>query len=118
MTERKQRKQELKRQNERLEEFASVVSHDLRNPLNVAQGHLELARERGDETHFEKAGSALDRMGSLIADLLALARQGLVVSDTEPVELETVVRQAWANVETEESTLVVDTSAEIEADRG
>ncbi|GAA5049123.1 PAS domain S-box protein [Haladaptatus pallidirubidus] len=118
VTERKQRKQELKRQNERLEEFASVVSHDLRNPLNVAQGHLELARERGDETHFEKAGSALDRMGSLIADLLALARQGLVVSDTEPVELETVVRQAWANVETEESTLVVDTSAEIEADRG
>ncbi|SIR84592.1 PAS domain S-box-containing protein [Haladaptatus litoreus] len=113
-----ERKQELKRQNERLEEFASVVSHDLRNPLNVAQGHLELARERGDEIHFEKAGGALDRMGTLIADLLTLARQGLVVSDTEPVKLETIVRQAWANVETEESTLVVETQTEIDADRG
>ncbi|PSP69743.1 hypothetical protein BRC79_03670 [Halobacteriales archaeon QH_8_67_27] len=39
---------ELERQNERLERFASVVSHDLRNPLNVATGRLELARKTGD----------------------------------------------------------------------
>ena len=36
------RQRELQRQNERLDEFASIVSHDLRNPLNVAQGRLEL----------------------------------------------------------------------------
>ncbi|WP_458207699.1 PAS domain S-box protein [Haladaptatus sp. NG-SE-30] len=118
VTERKQRKQELKRQNERLEEFASVVSHDLRNPLNVAQGHLELARERGDEHHFDKTRNALGRMGSLIGDLLTLARQGLVVSDTEPVELTTVVRQAWTNADTQESTLIVDSLGTVRADRG
>ncbi len=39
------RQRELERQNERLEEFTSVVSHDLRNPLNVAEGRLELAKE-------------------------------------------------------------------------
>lgn len=55
VTERKQRKQGLKQQNERLEEFASVISHDLRNFLNVAQGHLEFARERGGEQHFDKS---------------------------------------------------------------
>ncbi|WP_435157731.1 PAS domain S-box protein [Haladaptatus sp. DFWS20] len=118
VTERKQRKQELKRQNERLEEFVSVVSHDLRNPLNVAQGHLELARERGDDVHFEKSRGVLDRMGSLIDDLLTLARQGLVVSDTESVDLETVVRRAWANVDTGESTLLVDALGDVDADRG
>ncbi|MFB6186062.1 MAG: histidine kinase dimerization/phospho-acceptor domain-containing protein, partial [Halobacteriaceae archaeon] len=38
-------KKELERQNGRLERFANVLSHDLRNPLNVAQGRLELAQE-------------------------------------------------------------------------
>jgi len=42
--ERKRREEALRRKNERLEEFASIVSHDLRNPLNVAQGRLDLAR--------------------------------------------------------------------------
>ena len=118
VTGRKKRKQELKRQNERLEEFASVISHDLRNPLNVAQGNLELAKERGDERHFDKSENALQRMESLIADLLALARQGQVVSDTEPVELAGVVRQAWANVQTRDSTLVVDDLDTVDADHG
>ncbi|MDS0294412.1 histidine kinase dimerization/phospho-acceptor domain-containing protein [Halogeometricum luteum] len=44
---------ELRETNERLEDFASVVSHDLRNPLNIVQGHLVLARETGDERHFD-----------------------------------------------------------------
>ena len=118
VTERKQQKQELKRQNERLEEFASVISHDLRNPLNVAQGHLELARECGEDVHFEKSENALDRMETLIADLLTLARQGQVVNETESVELPRIVRQAWSNVDTCESVLVVDKLGSLDADPG
>src|SRR6056297_1066343 len=44
ITEQKARQRRLERQNERLDEFASLVSHDLRNPLQVAAGHLQLAR--------------------------------------------------------------------------
>jgi signal transduction histidine kinase len=95
-----------------------VVSHDLRNPPNVAQKHLELARERGDERHFDKSRNALDRMGSLIDDLLTLARRGQVVSGMETIELTSVVRQAWSSVETRESTLVVDSLGTVKADRG
>jgi len=36
---------QLEKQNQRLDRFASVVSHDLRNPLNVATGRLQLAEE-------------------------------------------------------------------------
>jgi len=107
VTERRKRKRTVERQNERLREFTSVVSHDLRNPLNVAQGHLELARETGDAEHFEKTERALDRMESLIEELLELARQGQDVDETESLDLEAVVRRAWAVVSTGEASLVV-----------
>lgn len=50
----------LRRQNERLDEFAGVVAHDLRNPLNIAQGRTtlaveELAREDPESPHLQKA---------------------------------------------------------------
>ena len=112
----REREKELERQNGRLEEFASVVSHDLRNPLNVARGHLELARERGDEESFDHVESAHDRMEALISDLLALARQGQTVGATEEVSLSNLAERAWSHVETGDAALDVRTSATVEAD--
>jgi signal transduction histidine kinase len=60
------RERELERKNDRLEEFASVISHDLRNPLNVAQGHLELAREGIESEHLDTVADSHDRMNRLI----------------------------------------------------
>jgi len=114
-----QRTAELAEQRNRLDEFASIVSHDLRNPMNVAQGHLELARETGEDRHFEKTGDALGRMESLIGDLLKLARQGQDVDDTEQVDLEAVVRRAWSTVSTGDASLDVDDGlGDVEADDG
>ena len=98
---------DLERQNEQLEAFASVVSHDLRNPLNVAQGNLALAREEHDSEELDAVASAHDRMAALVDDLLALARQGQSVGEVEPVDLRTVARSAWASVESREATLEV-----------
>jgi signal transduction histidine kinase len=98
---------ELSRERDRLEEFGSVVSHDLRNPLNVVEGSLTLARETGDTEHFERAHAAVDRIDELVDDLLALARAGEDVTTTEPVALEPVVEQCWETVSTGEATLVV-----------
>ena len=64
------RERELERKNDRLEEFTSVVSHHLRNPLNVAQGYLELARADAENEHLDTVRDAHDRMGRLIDDLL------------------------------------------------
>lgn len=59
--ERKQVRSELQQQNDRLEEFASVVSHDLRNPLQVAKGRLELATEECDSGHLDDVAHAYGR---------------------------------------------------------
>ncbi|MFB6179832.1 MAG: PAS domain-containing sensor histidine kinase [Halorientalis sp.] len=112
----RERESELERQNERLDEFASVVSHDLRNPLNVAQGRLEFYHETGEESHYQKAQQAHDRMGAIIDEVLALARQGRTVSDLEQVDLTTVVKTAWAHVETDDASLDIDGEYLIRAD--
>ncbi|MXR40180.1 PAS domain S-box protein [Halobaculum sp. WSA2] len=107
---------ELRRQNERLEEFVSVVSHDLRNPLNVATGRLALARDEPADEHFDAVERAHDRMEALIEDLLALAREDDTAADIEPVDPGSTVRECWANVETGEASLVVELDRPILAD--
>jgi signal transduction histidine kinase len=106
--ERQHREAELTRERNRLEEFASVVSHDLRNPLNIASSHLELARDEHDGEHLAGVADTLDRMDALIEDVLALARMGGQVVDEEPIEFSPLVRAAWSTVSEPDSDLVVD----------
>ncbi len=108
---------ERKRREEQLETFASVVSHDLRNPLNVASGYLELAREECESDHLDRVAEAHDRMGALIEDLLTLAREGDEEADLEPVDLNRLTESCWENVATAEATLTTDIDAKIRADR-
>ncbi len=116
ITHRKQRELELRGKNERLERFASMVSHDLRNPLSVADGYIELARSESDSDHLETAANALDRMETLIEELLALAREGEEVTDTKRVALDTLARSSWATVDQRTATLTAATDAEVRAD--
>ncbi|QIO24203.1 nitrogen regulation protein NR(II) [Haloarcula sp. JP-L23] len=120
ITARVQREQELERQNERLEEFAKTVAHDLRNPLSVARGRLELARDSGGEEHFDAISSAHERMDQMIEELLVLAKQGQAVHDPSLIVLPHAADQAWSHVKTRGATLEtdVDESAMITADEG
>jgi len=110
-------RESVKRTNERLEEFTSIVSHDLRNPLNVATGRLELAAEECDSAHLDDLEGALNRMGTLIDDLLTLAREGKAVTDAQPVHLATIVDECWENVETNQAKLITNTDRGVQADR-
>lgn len=112
ITERKQREQELKRQNERLEEFASIVSHDIRNPLNVAQGFIEVARQNPDDAYFDRVENALDRVNDIVESVLTMAREGRPITDPEPTNLSDTANGAWQHVATASATLVVESSAD------
>ncbi|UIO98435.1 HAMP domain-containing histidine kinase [Halobaculum sp. CBA1158] len=112
-----ERTERLERQNERLDRFAAIVSHDLRNPLNVAEGYVELARETDDVATLDEALDALDRMDDLIDSVLTIAREGRVVDDPESVDLSAVAAQAWSTVDAAEATCSVAEDATVEADR-
>ncbi|WP_435362688.1 histidine kinase N-terminal 7TM domain-containing protein [Haloarchaeobius sp. DYHT-AS-18] len=117
VTDRKRRERELVRTNERLDEFASLVSHDLRNPLNVAEGHLGLAIETGSEDSLHVVREEHERMRDIIDDVLALARDGKAVTDPAPVSIREVARDAWTNVDTGDAGFVAEDDLTIPADR-
>lgn len=108
---------ERKRREEQLEMFASIVSHDLRNPLSVASGFLELAQEEYESNHLDYVAEAHERMDELIEELLTLAREGYTESNLESVDLPSLTESCWENVPTAEATLMTDIDEEIRADR-
>jgi len=114
----KEREAALKRQNERLDSFASIVSHDLRNPLNVAQGRVDLARTVAAEgaENLDAAADALDRIESIVEHTLTLAREGETVGDPEPVSVADVAAGGWETVDTGSADLTVETDREALAD--
>ena len=119
--ERIERERELERQNERLESFVDVVSHDLRNPLNVLGGALELAQQTGEPEHFERGKRAYERMEELIDDLLTLARQGEDVERLETVDLGRIADESWktaATAATAEAALAVETDLAVRCHEG
>jgi PAS domain S-box-containing protein len=117
VTERERQRRALRRQRERLDQFASVVSHDLRNPLNVAAGGVTLARNGGDLDDLEMVVDALDRMEEVIEDTLTLARQGEAMGDTEPVDLAELCETCWGMIEHDGAAIEVE-PATIRGDPG
>jgi PAS domain S-box-containing protein len=117
VTERVKRERQLRKQKEQLDEFAGVVSHDLRNPLNVAQARITLLAEEYENEHIPPIEDALDRMEELITDTLTLARQGQVVSETEPIRVVDLVGKCWQTVSTGDARIDIVDNVTIEGDR-
>jgi len=115
VSERVAREEELQRQNERLEEFAGIVSHDLREPLQTAQATLAVARA-GDEDALEELEAVFDRMEELIDDVLTLAKQGRAVGETEPVALGDAAEAAWSTAGDGTASLSLEAPPTVSAD--
>jgi PAS domain S-box-containing protein len=122
VTEQIHRQEELERQNTRLEEFATVVSHDMRNPLHVAKSTIDLVSEDVeaddpvDPELVARVGRSLERMETLIDDVLTLARQGQTVDNPDGADLRELAKETWGLIGTNEATLEVASSKSIHAD--
>ena len=117
ITARKQREADLLAERDRLDEFASIISHDLRNPLTIAAGRLELAQAECDSEHLDDVANAIDRSQTLIDDVLTFARSGGTVGSLEPVSLATLVEDCWEVTPGDNATLAVETEQTVSADR-
>lgn len=99
-TERVMLNKELESQNEELERFTYTVSHDLRSPLVTIRGFLGYLKqevESGDMIRFDKdmtrIANAVDKMQTLLNELLELSRIGRITNPPEDVPFEGIVRE-------------------------
>ncbi|NUE03766.1 PAS domain-containing protein [Halorubraceae archaeon YAN] len=118
ITKQKEQHRKLKEQNKRLGQFASVVSHDLRGPLNVAMGRIELLNDDCESEHIDQIQIAVERMNTLIEDLLQLAQDGTEIGATQVVSIPKVCQTAWDAVVTGDANLQIETDRTITADIG
>jgi len=129
---------ERRRSRERTEQFAGLVSHDLRNPLTVAQMRLQLVTkllrrgappQEGDRSEVDRSeverqlaviGRALERMEAVIEDTLAVARSGrsLRAGDLTSLQLREIAEAAWEQSGTDEATLQVEADLCVQAHEG
>lgn len=115
VTDRTERERKLKAANQRLETFASILSHDLRNPLEIAEIHTTLA-QRGDDDALETVEQAHGRIEDMIEDILLLLREDGGVNP-EPLPIRPIVEQAWEAVPTGDVELEIAVEGDIIADR-
>jgi light-regulated signal transduction histidine kinase (bacteriophytochrome) len=118
---------ELTRSNKDLKEFAYVVSHDLKEPLQVIKGFLMLFEKRYKDKLDEKANEIIrftvdgaKRMQELIKDLLEYSQVGTKGKEFKPADCSLILNKAISNlkVSIEESGAVVthDTLPTVTAD--
>jgi PAS domain S-box-containing protein len=113
LTERKRAEQklqafarQLQRSNQDLEQFASVASHDLQEPLRKIQAfgdrlqakYRESLAEQGRD-YLERMLSAAGRMRALINDLLTFSRLTSRGQAFEPVDLAQAAREVVSDLE-------------------
>ena len=93
------------------------MSHDFRNPLNVAKSRVELACDDCESKHLHSIEDAVDQMDELIDNLLQLVKSGQSINELAPVDLGTLVTNCWQTVRTADATLAVNTDQTIHENR-
>ena len=101
-----QQAQELARSNQELEQFASVSSHDLQEPLRKIETFGDLLKNRSagalddqGRDYLERIQDAAGRMRDLINDLLTFSRVSSQTQPFVPVDLDHLTREVLSDLE-------------------
>ncbi|WP_137286289.1 MEDS domain-containing protein [Halorussus salinisoli] len=116
ITERKENQQKLKEQNERLESFASMLAHELRNPVTIGQIYSQQLPGESSSEAVDYVTEAFDRIEDMIDVMLVLARGRKAVGEEKPIELSDVAQEAWEDIDAADAELEVELDQTIRAD--
>lgn len=116
ITERKRAELQAEARTEQLEALLGVLTHDIRNPLNVIDGYAELlAEDLGEAEEIERIRTAVRRISDITEATLEFTRSG-ALSTVEPVSVADVAAEAWGTVATGDATLTVHDPPTIHGD--
>lgn len=106
----------LESSNHDLQQFASVASHDLQEPMRKIQIFADLLQEKGKEkipsnllTYLNKIKTSADRMRALITDVLHYSKLSAENNQDELIDVEKIVQEIVEDME----LMIKDKNAEI-----
>ncbi len=101
-----ERTEELKRSNQQLEQFASIASHDLQEPLRKIQAFGDRLKRTSSAQLGERGNDYLDRilasstrLRNLIEDLLQFSRVTTTARPMQQVDLNQIVEEVVSDLE-------------------
>jgi len=104
------------RNDDRIERFSSIVSHELRSPIQTVKSGLDLARTECDSHYLDNVEETIDQLDQLIDNLVDELKHDEIAVETDAVDLAAVVEEAWGDRTT--ATLSVESELPtIEAER-
>jgi PAS domain S-box-containing protein len=117
--------EQLAAASQRKDEFLATLSHELRSPLNIIQGHTELLRlETPGTEEFEVSLDAIERSArlqtQLISDMLDVSRiiTGKMLLDISVFDPKEIVQDAMRAIQFAADAKSITLHAEIEAKAG
>ena len=110
--------EKLEESNERLESFASMLAHELRNPVTI--GQIYAGQLPADDASASEAVAyvteAFDRIEDMIDVMLVLTRGRDAVGAGSSLALSDVARDAWDEIDAPDATLDARVGEVVEAD--
>ncbi|PSP54811.1 histidine kinase [Halobacteriales archaeon QS_1_67_19] len=114
--ERNHREAQLDQKNDRLGSFASMLAHELRNPVAIGQIYSRQLPDEADAEAVEYVTDAFDRIEDMVDILLILTRGREAVSEYTPVNLADEAHRVWDTMEAPDAALNVELGRTIQAD--
>ena len=100
----KKQQEELFKQRDELESFASTIAHDLRGKMQV----ISLYNSMTDSEYSDRIGESIEEMSAFIEDLLLLAKKGELLGDFKVVNLNTMVNEISEKITSLEPNLKIE----------
>lgn len=116
ISERKTLEQELQREKRQVQQFVSIIAHDLRNPLTIATTYLDTAVASGNVSLLEVVDEELERMERIVTNTLSTTQVDLVEQNADFVAVSSVAKPVWESVSGGRGRLSIVEDVQIEAD--
>jgi hypothetical protein len=100
-----------------VETVSGILTHELRNHIEVAQSYFQLVRDDTDHPHFDTIERALTRIAQFTEKTAVVARQEIPDTDRTACDVQAVATTAWDHVETADADLHADDSTVVRANR-
>jgi signal transduction histidine kinase len=98
-------------ESQRWDAVVGSLAHDIKNPLNVVSGRLELLEV--EQTHAEAIERSLGRVASMLDELSVAASTPTTTADPPRVAVAEAAERVWSEIDTNDATLTIEAESHV-----